>query len=412
MPSSYTWLDYSETERRKALDVIDLFRERDTRDELGIGTVRDAFAETLFPGTSTIQTRARYLLFIPWIYARLEHLRVPSTQIAQRARADEVSLIEALLQSGETDGVIGREVGRSLQRLPSDIYWLGLRTFGIRKFNGSRAQYHRHLDRFYRWSERGNADLITEDGDTVDAHAVNWDPHLPSAPVDWRSDLSLRLTRQEGSYLKDRIEASALGSLLSYLVGGASFEQAGFVWDLAIVASLPGHLREQVRHAHYFSVVIHGAALLYNFMLAEKRSDEGLEKQYAQDLTAWAERLSALEANLRAWQRPLFWRTVEEQTVVTPRTRAFIDDWFSFVFDGQTIRQNTSRLYGQAPVRRLIEARESALKGPRARLQNPRALELWTGAAGTQQLAYRWPQAQRIVLDILDGLQSEDDDHA
>ena len=152
-------------------------------------------------------------------------------------------------------------------------------------------------------------------------------------------------------------------------------------------------------------------------MLAEKRSDEGLsdeglEKQYAQDLTAWAERISALEANLRAWQRPLFWHTVEEQTVVTPRTRAFIDDWFSFVFDGQTIRQNASRLYGQAPVRRLIETRESALKGPRARLRNPRALELWTGAAGTQQLAYRWPQAQRIVLDILDGLQGEDDDHA
>ena len=412
MPSSYTWLDYSETERRKALEVIDLFRERDTRDELGIGTVRDAFAETLFPGTSTIQTRARYLLFIPWIYAGLEHLGVPSARVAQRARTDEVRIIEALLQAGETEGVIGREVGRSLQRLPSDIYWLGLHTFGIRKFSGSRAQYHRHLDRFYRWLERGNADLITEDGDTVDGRPVNWDPHLPSAPVDWLTDLSFRLTRQEGSYLKDCIEANAPGSLLSYLVGGASFEQAGFVWDLAIVASLPGHLREQVRHAHYFSVVIHGAALLYNFMLAEKRSDAELEKQYAQDLTAWAERISALEANLRAWQRPLFWHTVEEQTVVTPRTRAFIDDWFSFVFDGQTIRQNASRLKGQASVRHLIEARESTLKGPRARLQNPRALELWTGAAGTQQLAYRWPQARRIVLDILDGLQSEDDDHA
>jgi hypothetical protein len=62
MVSQFAWLDFSEHERRKALDVIDLFRERDTRDELGIGTVRDALSDVLFPGTSTIQTRARYFL--------------------------------------------------------------------------------------------------------------------------------------------------------------------------------------------------------------------------------------------------------------------------------------------------------------------------------------------------------------
>lgn len=38
--SSFGWLDYSEHDRRRTLDVIDLFREKDTRDELGIGTVR------------------------------------------------------------------------------------------------------------------------------------------------------------------------------------------------------------------------------------------------------------------------------------------------------------------------------------------------------------------------------------
>src|SRR3712207_8105184 len=66
--SSFTWLDYSEHERRQMLDVIHLFDEKTTRDELGIGVVRDAFADMFFPGTSTIQTRARYFLFIPWIY--------------------------------------------------------------------------------------------------------------------------------------------------------------------------------------------------------------------------------------------------------------------------------------------------------------------------------------------------------
>ena len=50
------------------LDVVDLFKEQNTRDELGIGAIRDAVADLLFPGTGTVQTRARYFLFIPWIY--------------------------------------------------------------------------------------------------------------------------------------------------------------------------------------------------------------------------------------------------------------------------------------------------------------------------------------------------------
>ena len=48
--------------------VLDLFREQGTVDEMGLGTLRDALADALFPGTSSIHTRLRYALFIPWIY--------------------------------------------------------------------------------------------------------------------------------------------------------------------------------------------------------------------------------------------------------------------------------------------------------------------------------------------------------
>jgi Family of unknown function (DUF6361) len=85
MMSAFVWLDYSERERRKMLDAVDAFREHDTRDELGIGSVRDAFADMLFPGTSTIMTRVRYFLLVPWPYQRLERLRVRSAEIAARA---------------------------------------------------------------------------------------------------------------------------------------------------------------------------------------------------------------------------------------------------------------------------------------------------------------------------------------
>ena len=85
--SAFVWLDYSERDRRKMLDVVDVFGEHDIRDELGIGSVRDAFADLLFPGTSTIMTRARYFLLVPWTYQRLERLRIRSAEMAARARA-------------------------------------------------------------------------------------------------------------------------------------------------------------------------------------------------------------------------------------------------------------------------------------------------------------------------------------
>ena len=106
--SAFVWLDYSERERRKMLDVVDLFREHDTRDELGVGSVRDAFADMLFPGTSTIMTRARYFLLVPWAYQRLERLHVRSAEIAARARQAELNLVEPIERSDDNDGNIGK----------------------------------------------------------------------------------------------------------------------------------------------------------------------------------------------------------------------------------------------------------------------------------------------------------------
>ena len=81
-------------------ELIDTFRERDTRDELGIGVIRDAFADMLFPGTNTMQTRARYFLFVPWIYRRLEVHGYRSVDMPKRTRTDEVALIKALMAAG------------------------------------------------------------------------------------------------------------------------------------------------------------------------------------------------------------------------------------------------------------------------------------------------------------------------
>ena len=67
MSSIFGWLDGDDAHRKQMLEVVKLFQDQSSVDELGIGSVRDAFSDTLFPGTSVLHTRARYLLFIPWL---------------------------------------------------------------------------------------------------------------------------------------------------------------------------------------------------------------------------------------------------------------------------------------------------------------------------------------------------------
>ncbi len=123
------WLDYSSAQRDAALDLLAAQKDKGTLDELGIGSVRDAIADHLFPPLNTIQTRAKYFLFIPWIYRRVERGAVADERLAQACATGERQLIQALLASDAEDkaGLIGREAQDKLQRLPSGIYWAGLR---------------------------------------------------------------------------------------------------------------------------------------------------------------------------------------------------------------------------------------------------------------------------------------------
>ncbi|UUT36597.1 DUF6361 family protein [Microbacterium elymi] len=71
------------------LEIIDLFREPGTVDELGIGAVRDALSDILFPGTSVLHTRLRYVLFIPWLLRRAADDGGTPDEMRARFRAHE-----------------------------------------------------------------------------------------------------------------------------------------------------------------------------------------------------------------------------------------------------------------------------------------------------------------------------------
>ena len=126
------WIDFSKSERNKILSILDRLSEKETLDELGIAPVRDGFANIFFPGTSTIQTRAKYFLIVPYALKDLERSDETNPNKALREFDEiEMSCAQKLLENGsDAERIIGsRSInqGKWVKRTPADIYWAGLR---------------------------------------------------------------------------------------------------------------------------------------------------------------------------------------------------------------------------------------------------------------------------------------------
>jgi hypothetical protein len=272
MPSTLTWLDHDAAAQEASLRILQLFQERDTRDELGIGAVRDGLADLMFPGTSTIQTRLRYMLFVPWIYQTLEEKRVPPHEMAARGRRLEADLIEQLLISEDHSGTIGSDARANLKRLPSSVYWNGLAVWGIRCFVGSQSDYHRWIGEIY--ARRHTSSALDDDPTSPDPATVTWCTSLPPRPERFPIGSSFALAPSEASFLRDRIAVSNPESLLAHLVRHAASAEVPFIWEHPDYADFRPDHRSLVDEARRLSETMHGAALMYNLMLAERRAGE------------------------------------------------------------------------------------------------------------------------------------------
>ena len=397
-PAVLAWLDYSEADQRRAREIVAMFSESDSRDELGLGSIRDALSDTLFPGTSVLLTRARYFLFVPWLYMEGARLRYQGSQLASWVDGQERSLIGKLIAGGASTGLIGRRAKGDVQNLPSTIYWNSLQRFGILRHSVSPTQVGRVRDVSRSLDD---ASELVERPDAV------WDPSIPRPPQGFinLTSCDFALTREEATWLTERISAAAPDTLLQFLVvrGTKHADGSRFAWDDPEVNAATGQIRDAVDEARRFSVAMHGAALLYNVLLAERAEDLGLKQHegkrdaFADDLDEWRREMEA--SDLRGWDLNQLWALVAEQGRPAPTsTRDFVERWVDIARDRQ--RQ---RLVDDEHVRALVANRELRQKRGQARLRNDKLMQQWGGASGTGRLNFRWPVVSRLLNDIADG---------
>ncbi len=176
------------------------------RDEIGFLTIHQRYADLFFPGTSVLHTRARYALFVPWLFEDLSGLIGPTAQRELQER--ERLLAGRLRKAGEAQVIGSRVFPKPSSQPPSTVYWNALSIWGILlerpdKRTVSRAQAHRIL--------KAMSSATDDDGQSLHG----FDPPfvlLPPRPTSWRSgDISLKLEKDEVTFLRE-----LLGQLRPY----------------------------------------------------------------------------------------------------------------------------------------------------------------------------------------------------
>lgn len=282
------WIDFSKSERNKVLSVLDLLSERDTLDELGIAPIRDGFANIFFPGTSTIQTRAKYFLIVPYALKDLELSgETNPNRVLQAFDEIEKECAERLLEGDDTEGVIGSRSlaqGQWVKRTPAEIYWGGMRNYGI--FTGGNLSLSEYVRASCAMKKNktsikslGNRnDSEENDGDDKDAgdlfHKQFW--HIPTYTKDWMDDLSINLTEEEGAFLKRQIMVSFPDSMMAYILKN-DLSEILEVDDFASLGSLIHLFPEQIRSDYAlaidFSNFLYVIRVMYNMIISEGEND-------------------------------------------------------------------------------------------------------------------------------------------
>jgi hypothetical protein len=245
----------------------------------------------------------------------------------------------------------------------------------------------------------------TDDGDPEDSIAeLTWHPGLPPVPDDFPDVASFQLTPEEARFLRECLLAAVPHTLLAWLVDQSRApSEVPFPWAHPQYAEFPHHLQEQLEHGRIFSEVMHGAALLYNLMLADMRNATDLAEAYHDRLHEWATMLEQRRHILATWDHAYLVHILRINGARIPSTTAgFVQQWVACVRD----TAHANDIAASEPARALIRQREKATKGQQARLHNHGALERWNGASGTGRLDYRWSTVQDLINDIVASLEA------
>ncbi|MBE91142.1 MAG: hypothetical protein CMM76_17075 [Rhodospirillaceae bacterium] len=409
--SKLGWVDFSSLERDRVSQVLSILQEKGTLDELGIGQIRDAFADKLFPGISTIQTRAKYFVTLPYIFHDYRNLSIferSKTTLYDYLSEREDELARQLVNNHKNaipPGIIGKEsLDSGVSRKPSSVYWNGLRQLSIinaqlslREFV---AQYQDLLNSKVKEHEED------DEPSSVTAHMV---PKPDCYEPQWLDDVSLELTEREAEFLRSRLLTSSKtgfsiltqvfkhrleNRVLTTLENTTNSSwQIEALYECLKDSPVSPNTKECLKKALEFSFVLKGAHIRYNILLANKSGNSDFKDNLEDEFALWLEQARSNQSyftqdNIDSWYQLAF--GLSER--INKRTRKFIEGWCHLIMT-------------QSPTRELDKCvRVQAIANKEGRCLLNKALSEQQGWVGMYNLEFRWPTARTILRDIQEGL--------
>lgn len=405
--SSLGWIHFSSEHRDKVRTALDFLKKRGVVDELGIGVIRDTFADLMFPGISTIQTRAKYFTMIAYrIRAFIErsgNRETLESYLSFHEKRDRIKLVENHGKAGElgiVGGTFGQDWEQDVIRKPSAIYWSGLRTFGFIKPDISLSEFSARLSKGKTPLKQILRGYKGDDGDGSDS----WeDQHprvtIPSPDPEYWETLKIQLTPEEARLLRQHITDqepdSLIGQILlhqDWMTEALQFPIKGSFEEFCELPFLqkikvPG-LAAAVEHAKQFWRIMKGAHIRYNCLLQEGADDSTKGSEFSDEWEEWLEEMNPFPAS---WNDDFLWELVGTRTKSIGPTEHFVTLWI------EQTRRGCSELM---KCNDLVRLQERQNKGTRARLGSENRGGHPSDWVGLRDLNYRLPVALQILHDI------------
>ena len=408
------WIDFSKTERDKVASVIEGLRKKGVLDELGIAQIRDGFANLFFPGTTTIQTRAKYFLMVPYIFKSLESNSIKDYDKLKKELVDlekecAIKLLGEYVSDDEEEeedegGVIGKRSirqGKWVKRPPSSIYWAGLKTYGIISHPSFSIDEYLNTVSIRKYlkeniSKSGNSNDNSDEGHDDkgygDIQSFNfW--NIETYKKDWLDDLKMDLTKEEGEFLKRQIIESCPDSMIAFILKNNRkdiFEYGSFS-DLEDIANISDNLKCQFHLAKDFSDFNFVLRILFNIVASNGENKD--TDYYLNNPKEWCGK-STLKEISDVDLEAIF-------TLLDIRDNSLR----SFLLDCQGLMEEEKI----EELKERIKKREISLKGEnRSKTCNPdESGEKWFAG---KELDYRFGIAKTIIEDIFNSEEYVDDE--
>ncbi|RLA78059.1 MAG: hypothetical protein DRG78_15990 [Epsilonproteobacteria bacterium] len=371
--SKLFWAVLDDEQKKRTEEILATF-DKDSKDELGLMSITIALSNEMFPGTSVLHTRLRYIYLVVWIFVEVFTNKKWDIKTFHNY---EHRLRRSLKAAGEANkkeyvGILGSITpnNQDLSQPPFSVYFNLLKEWGI--ILDDKVQLS---DLYLELIDKKFIEIIEDEKFVID---------------------SFKLSEIEKNEIFKSVPESILKTLFQkdIKIGKEPFIYFDIDENISEISSTQ---KELFKNAQKFSTLMWGSMIFYNYFLGNQSNE--VRKAFEN----W-KALIVDDKVLENWKPNDTLRIVNDkinnQTIHTIRVQ-FIESWYNYVIENiKNLSLDNPAGMKDKTLLKFLSDRESDLKGNRARLLKLEKGEFEDSAKyGLRPIEYRWQNIRRFIED-------------